>query len=113
MRLPCLFLVATSALFRVVSGVDSSHNCATIEVRREWRNLTSTERKAWIDASNCLNTRPRSGKLNPPVNTAVDYPGFFNQIVPINENSTYYDDLVYAYVSLLNLPHICLLNNTL
>ncbi|QRW26626.1 tyrosinase [Rhizoctonia solani] len=105
MRLPCLFLVATSALFHVVSGVGSSHTCATIEVRREWRNLTSTERKAWIDASNCLNTRPRSGKLNPPVNTAVDYPGFFNQIVPINENSTYYDDLVYAHMNLNPLIH--------
>ncbi|CEL62851.1 hypothetical protein RSOLAG1IB_10527 [Rhizoctonia solani AG-1 IB] len=94
-----------STLFQVAFGTSLSQTCTSIEVRKEWRNLTATERKAWIDATNCLSTRPRSGKLDPPLNTARDYPSILNQIAPVNENSSYYDDLVYAHMNLNPIIH--------
>ncbi|CAE6412815.1 unnamed protein product [Rhizoctonia solani] len=103
--LTCLSFFALHALLDLVSATNSSQTCTSIEVRKEWRNLSATERKAWIDAVNCLNTRPRSGKLNPPLNTAVNYPDIYNQIAPVNENSTYYDELVYAHMDLNPIIH--------
>ncbi|CAE6490437.1 unnamed protein product [Rhizoctonia solani] len=91
--------------FNLVSATHSSQTCTSIEVRKEWRNLTAAERKAWIEAVNCLSTRPRSGKLNPPLNTAVDYTGIYDQIAPVTENSTYYDDFVYAHMNLNPIIH--------
>ncbi|KAF8704623.1 Di-copper centre-containing protein, partial [Rhizoctonia solani] len=68
--------------------------CKKIEVRKEWRALSKSERKAWINAVNCLNQTPRSGKLSPPVNTSQHSP--FDFIVPASSGGTYYDELVYT-----------------
>ncbi|CAE6468194.1 unnamed protein product [Rhizoctonia solani] len=100
-----LTIFASSALIHVVSGADASKTCTSIEVRKEWRNLTVVERKAWVDAVNCLATKPRSGKLDPPLNVAVDYPAVYNQIAPVTENSTYYDELVYVHMNLNPVIH--------
>ncbi|EUC58866.1 tyrosinase, putative, partial [Rhizoctonia solani AG-3 Rhs1AP] len=98
--LASLSFLALHTLFDLVSATNSTQTCTSIEVRKEWRNLTAVERKAWIEAVNCLNTRPRSGKLNPPLNTVVDYSEIYDQIAPVTENSTYYDDFVYAHMDL-------------
>ncbi|CUA77666.1 hypothetical protein RSOLAG22IIIB_12759 [Rhizoctonia solani] len=77
--------------------------CSSLEVRREWRTFSKAERKGWIDAVNCLNKKPRTGKLQLPVDTQ-SYPESFH-IAPLNESSTYYDDLVYAHMNLNPLIH--------
>ncbi|CAE7195009.1 unnamed protein product [Rhizoctonia solani] len=71
-----------------------SGKCKSIEVRKEWRTLSKPEKKAWINAVNCLSRTPRSGKLNPPVNTSQYSP--FDFIVPVSPEGTYYDELVYT-----------------
>ncbi|CUA68023.1 hypothetical protein RSOLAG22IIIB_07703 [Rhizoctonia solani] len=76
--LSSLSTFALYTLFDLVSATNSTQTCTSIEVRKEWRNLTATERKAWIDAVN---------------------------IAPVTENSTYYDDLVYAHMDLNPIIH--------
>ncbi|KEP46101.1 tyrosinase tyrosinase: common central domain protein [Rhizoctonia solani 123E] len=103
--LTSLSFLALHTPFDLVSATNSTQTCTSIEVRKEWRNLTAVERKVWIDAVNCLNTRPRSGKLSPPLNTVVDYSEIYDQIAPVIENSTYYDDFVYAHMDLNPIIH--------
>ncbi|KDN46163.1 hypothetical protein RSAG8_04390, partial [Rhizoctonia solani AG-8 WAC10335] len=80
-----------------------SGKCKSIEVRKEWRTLSKPEKKAWINAVNCLNRTPKSGKLNPSVNTSQYSP--FDFIVPVSPEGTYYDELVYAHMNLNPLIH--------
>ncbi|KAG9093043.1 hypothetical protein FS749_015186 [Ceratobasidium sp. UAMH 11750] len=94
-------LAATVAL---AAGVDSSKKCSSLEVRKEWRALSKTERKNWIAAVNCLNKVPRSGKLNPPLNPASTGDPF-DLIAPMTNRSTYYDELVYAHMNLNPIIH--------
>lgn len=84
--------------------VPKANKCTSIEVRKEWRAFSRKEKKAWIDAVNCLNRTPRSGKLNPPVNTSNYSP--FDFIVPMSSEATYYDELVYAHMNLNPIIHI-------
>ncbi|KAB5588297.1 hypothetical protein CTheo_8261 [Ceratobasidium theobromae] len=92
-------LSLAASLVLALAADNSAHKCTSIEVRKEWRALTKTERKAWIDAVNCLSKVPRSRKLDPPINT-TSYPEIYDQIAPVTENSTYYDDLVYTHMNL-------------
>ncbi|CAE6451834.1 unnamed protein product [Rhizoctonia solani] len=87
------------------SGTSSlgSDKCKSIEVRKEWRSLSKSEKKAWVNAVNCLSRTPRSGKLNPPVNTSEHSP--FDFIVPVSPEGTYYDELVYTHMNLNPLIH--------
>ncbi|CAE6478122.1 unnamed protein product [Rhizoctonia solani] len=98
-------LTATLSLSALVAFVAAAEpqTCSSLEVRREWRTFSKAERKGWIDAVNCLNKKPRTGKLQLPVDTA-SYPENFH-IAPLNESSTYYDDLVYAHMNLNPLIH--------
>ncbi|CAE6475621.1 unnamed protein product [Rhizoctonia solani] len=95
------------ALFQVTSATDTSTlgsgKCKSIEVRKEWRTLSKPEKRAWIKAVNCLNRTPRSGKLNPPVNTSAY--SAFDFIVPVSPEATYYDELVYTHMNLNPLIH--------
>ncbi|KAF8758340.1 Di-copper centre-containing protein [Rhizoctonia solani] len=88
-----------SVLATFVAAAEPAQTCSSLEVRREWRTFSKAERKGWIDAVNCLNKKPRNGKLRPPVDTASYADAKFH-IAPLNESSTYYDDLVYIYHSL-------------
>ncbi|CEL62844.1 hypothetical protein RSOLAG1IB_10520 [Rhizoctonia solani AG-1 IB] len=88
----------------ILSSAPESGECKSIEVRKEWRALSRTERKSWINAVNCLNRTPRSGKLNPPVNTSAYSP--FDFIVPASPAGTYYDELVYTHMNLNPLIHL-------
>ncbi|CAE6448076.1 unnamed protein product [Rhizoctonia solani] len=103
-----IFLSSLSlALLQVTSASDTStlgsRKCKSIEVRKEWRTLSKPEKKAWIKAVNCLNRTPRSGKLNPPVNTSAY--SAFDFIVPVSPEATYYDELVYTHMNLNPLIH--------
>lgn len=102
-----MLLTLSLSMFQLASAADiatlSSGKCKRIEVRKEWRSLSKSKRKAWINAVNCLNRTPRSGKLNPPVNTSAHSP--FDFIVPPSSEGTYYDELVYTHMNLNPLIH--------
>jgi tyrosinase len=49
--------VKTTAAFSPQFNTRSS-NCTTVEVRKEWRNLTSAEQIAYLDAEICLMNLP-------------------------------------------------------
>ncbi|KAF8758781.1 Di-copper centre-containing protein [Rhizoctonia solani] len=88
-----------SILAGFVAAAKPAQTCPSLEVRREWRTFSKAERKGWIDAVNCLNKKPRTGKLRLPVDTeSYSEPQF--HIAPLNESSTYYDDLVYIHMNL-------------
>ncbi|CAE7231262.1 unnamed protein product [Rhizoctonia solani] len=96
--------LSLSTLVALVAAAKPSQKCSSLEVRREWRTFSKAERKAWIDATNCLNKKPRTGKLQPPIDTD-SYPDVGFHIAPVNESSTYYDDLVYAHMNLNPVIH--------
>ncbi|QRV90444.1 tyrosinase [Ceratobasidium sp. AG-Ba] len=91
-------------LAAVVSAGSSPRACSSLEIRKEWRSLSKPERKAWIDAVNCLGRAPRSGKLNPSFNTSSTG-SIFDTIAPVSEQSSYHDDLVYAHMNLNPIIH--------
>ncbi|GAB1517971.1 hypothetical protein RhiTH_001027 [Rhizoctonia solani] len=93
-----------SVLATFVAAAEPAQTCSSLEVRREWRTFSKAERKGWIDAVNCLNKKPRNGKLRPPVDTASYADAKFH-IAPLNESSTYYDDLVYIHMNLNPIIH--------
>ncbi|CAE6336679.1 unnamed protein product [Rhizoctonia solani] len=87
-----------SVLIAFVAAAEQAQTCSSLEVRREWRSFSKAERKAWIDAVNCLNKTPSNGKLNPPIDTENLELAY--HIAPFNASGTYYDDLVYAHMNL-------------
>ncbi|CCO31011.1 hypothetical protein BN14_05045 [Rhizoctonia solani AG-1 IB] len=94
------------ALLPVLSHAQYANKkeCTSLEVRREWRAFSKSERKAWIDANNCLNKKPSNGKLK----LEVDTDSFSNpawRIAPYNKSGSYYDDLIYAHMNLNPLIH--------
>ncbi|QRW27754.1 tyrosinase [Rhizoctonia solani] len=92
------------ALLPLVTRAQYARKCTSLEVRKEWRSFTKAERKAWIDATNCLNKRPSNGKLELEVDTnSFNNPAW--RIAPYNESGTYYDDLIYAHMNLNPLIH--------
>ncbi|KAJ1309454.1 hypothetical protein OPQ81_006230 [Rhizoctonia solani] len=97
-----LTALSLTALFALVSGAEKE--CTSIEVRKEWRQFSKEERKAWIQANNCLSKKPSNGKLILEVDTqSFDNPAW--RIAPYNESGSYYDDLVYAHMNLNPLIH--------
>ncbi|KAJ1309465.1 hypothetical protein OPQ81_006241 [Rhizoctonia solani] len=96
--------LSLSALATLAAAAKPTQTCSSLEVRREWRTFSKAERKGWIDAVNCLNKKPRTGKLKLPVDTQ-SYTSASFHIAPVNESSTYYDDLVYAHMNLNPIIH--------
>ncbi|KAB5589296.1 hypothetical protein CTheo_7266 [Ceratobasidium theobromae] len=97
-------LSVSFAILQCANAVSATRKCKSIEVRKEWRALSRKEKKAWIDAVNCLNRTPRSGNLKPPLNMS-DYP-FYDYIVPESPEGTYYDELVYVHMNLNPIIHL-------
>ncbi|CCO37770.1 tyrosinase, putative [Rhizoctonia solani AG-1 IB] len=92
------------ALLPVFSYAQDTNKCPSLEVRKEWRSFTKAERKAWIDANNCLNKKPSKGKLKLEVDTSsYNNPAF--HIPPYNASGSHYDDLVYAHMNLNPVIH--------
>ncbi|GAB1518015.1 hypothetical protein RhiTH_001072 [Rhizoctonia solani] len=74
------------ALLPLVTRAQYARKCTSLEVRKEWRSFTKAERKAWIDATNCLNKRPSNGKLELEVDTnSFNNPAW--RIAPYNEKA--------------------------
>ncbi|KDN35280.1 hypothetical protein RSAG8_11715, partial [Rhizoctonia solani AG-8 WAC10335] len=88
-----------STFVAFAAAAEPSQTCPSLEVRKEWRRLSKSERREWIDAVNCLNKKPRNGKLQPPIDTQ-SYSNVGFHIAPLNESSTYYDDPVCAHMNL-------------
>ncbi|GAB1518006.1 hypothetical protein RhiTH_001063 [Rhizoctonia solani] len=87
-------ILSLSSIIALAAAAKPAQKCSKLEVRKEWRTFSKAERKAWIGAVNCLNKKPRTGKLRLPVDTDSYSEAKFH-IAPLNESSTYYDDLVY------------------
>nr|GAT58376.1 di-copper centre-containing protein [Mycena chlorophos] len=66
--------------------------CKNPAVRKEWRSLTKTEQKNWINAVTCLAKKPHRPSLAPTVPIAESL------IPPINPNSSAYDDWAYVHM---------------
>lgn len=77
--------------------------CTNPEIRKEWRRFSKSEQAAWIKAVNCLNKKPRSGKLNPPIDLSQS--AYYNQIVPPSNDSSYWDELTYTHMNLNPVIH--------
>ncbi|CEL51520.1 hypothetical protein RSOLAG1IB_00055 [Rhizoctonia solani AG-1 IB] len=101
MKLATAFNISLLAAF--VAAAEQTQSCSSLEVRKEWRSFSKTERKAWVDAVNCLNKAPSNGKLTPPIDT--DSLELAYHIAPFNASGTYYDDLVYAHMNLNPVIH--------
>ncbi|KDN37431.1 hypothetical protein RSAG8_10166, partial [Rhizoctonia solani AG-8 WAC10335] len=99
-----LTALSFAALFVFASGAESDKECTTLEVRKEWRAFSKAERKAWIDATNCLNKKPSNGKLELVVD-AESSDNILNRVAPYNSSGTYYDDLIYAHMNMNSLIH--------
>ncbi|KAF9644191.1 Di-copper centre-containing protein [Thelephora ganbajun] len=78
----------------LVSAVVAYDGCFNPKVRREWRQLTPGERTEWIRAVNCLAALPHDPTLAPSV------PANVSLIPPVNQSSSFYDDLVYLHMDL-------------
>ncbi|KAI8822909.1 uncharacterized protein EV422DRAFT_522645 [Fimicolochytrium jonesii] len=88
----CLFPAAFAQRGSTDSSSGSSSNrlgsCTQPLVRREFRELSDTEKQAYIDASLCLRDRRRSPSL-----------------LPDSPSQTIYDDLVYVHMQFAALTH--------
>ncbi|KAH7318013.1 hypothetical protein B0J17DRAFT_773283 [Rhizoctonia solani] len=93
-----------AVLLASVNGAELARQCTSLEVRREWRAFSKTERKACINAVNCPNKTPSNGKLRPLIDTqSISDPAF--HIALVNKSVTCYDDLVYAQMNLNLVIH--------
>ncbi|QRW27742.1 tyrosinase [Rhizoctonia solani] len=97
-------ILSLSSIIALAAAAKPVQKCSKLEVRKEWRTFSKAERKAWIGAVNCLNKKPRTGKLRLPVDTDSYSEAKFH-IAPLNESSTYYDDLVYIHMNLNPIIH--------
>ncbi|KAG8791500.1 hypothetical protein FRC12_009031 [Ceratobasidium sp. 428] len=89
-----LFTVVSS-LESILAALDAStgkpRSCKKLRVRKEWRYLTDTQKRAYINAVKCLSDLPHSSDLKPTYATP--------SIPAFNPNSSKYDDFVYAHIS--------------
>lgn len=76
-----------------------ANRCDNPQIRKEWRTLSWSEQKAYMDAIKCLASLPHDNNLKPlvPLNTS--------QIPLVNPNSSYYDDFVYIHMDLNPIIH--------
>ncbi|KAG8732279.1 hypothetical protein FRC11_014696, partial [Ceratobasidium sp. 423] len=82
-------VAAVAALISSAVASPVARSCSTPYVRKEWRELSSTEQTNFITALKCLGDKPHS--------TLVPT-GFTSGIVDVNPSSSRYDDFVYAHM---------------
>ncbi|GAB1524697.1 hypothetical protein RhiTH_007851 [Rhizoctonia solani] len=85
----------TTLVFVALLPASLASKCKNPEIRKEWRRFSKAEQAEWIRAVNCLNKKPASGKLKPPIDlTKYEY---YDQIVPVSKSSSYQDELTYVW----------------
>ncbi|CAE6488706.1 unnamed protein product [Rhizoctonia solani] len=72
----------------------SSGKCSKPAKRREWRQLSRVEKKAFVDAVKCLQRPPKEGKATSSIAPTGDTPN----VPPYNSAASYFDDFVYAHI---------------
>ncbi|TBU33894.1 Di-copper centre-containing protein [Dichomitus squalens] len=80
--------------------------CTNPAVRKEWRTLSTIEKAAWIAAVKCLASLPHDPNLAPIVNRTI------SNIPPINNSSSYWDDLVYIHMDLNTRARFQIIHST-
>lgn len=87
MHFRTLLQLATAAVVVRAAAVPTilpRATCDTVEVRKEWRNLTSTEQQAYLDAAYCLVSLPsQTDTLFPNVtNRWMDFAAVHQNLTP-------------------------------
>lgn len=81
----------------LLGAAHASSGCDNPAQRKEWRMLSGAEKQSWVDAFNCLAELPHDASHSPTV-LATDIP-------PVDESSSYYDDIVYLHMDLNHHVH--------
>jgi tyrosinase len=76
----------------LIANVDAT--CVNPSVRREWRQLSTDERTAWISAVKCLSALPHDSALTPSVDPTISL------IPAVNATSSFWDDISYMHMDL-------------
>ncbi|KAG7451672.1 Di-copper centre-containing protein [Guyanagaster necrorhizus] len=82
------------------SGQDSASDhsqgngtkCLNPSIRKEWRSLTDDEKADFISSIKCLAHMPHDPKLSPTVKP--------DDIPPVNDTSSYWDDISYIHMDM-------------
>ncbi|EUC60359.1 tyrosinase tyrosinase: common central domain protein [Rhizoctonia solani AG-3 Rhs1AP] len=93
----------TALVFAALLPASLAGKCKNPEIRKEWRRFSRAEQAEWIRAVNCLNKKPASGKLVPPVDLSKYE--YYDQIVPVTKDSSYQDELTYVHMNLNPIIH--------
>ncbi|CAE6356956.1 unnamed protein product [Rhizoctonia solani] len=96
-------LSLTTLVFVALLPASLASKCKNPEIRKEWRRFSKAEQTEWIRAVNCLNKKPASGKLKPPINLSKYE--YYDQIVPVSNSSSYQDELTYVHMNLNPVIH--------
>nr|GAT58369.1 di-copper centre-containing protein [Mycena chlorophos] len=83
-----VFVLLVSLVFAVFVNA----KCENPAVRKEWRTLSTAEKAEWIRSVKCLANLPHDPALTPSV------PVNISNIVPVDVNGSYYDDIVYMHM---------------
>nr|GAT51082.1 di-copper centre-containing protein [Mycena chlorophos] len=90
-----VFVLVLSFLVAFAGAMATSNSqCRKPAVRKEWRSLTRSEQKDWIDSVKCLARLPHDPAFKPTVPLAE------STIPPVNPKTSAYDDWVYMHMDL-------------
>ncbi|KAG9120199.1 hypothetical protein FRC07_004393, partial [Ceratobasidium sp. 392] len=92
MHLSALIPLFVAIISTISVLAEYSEKCGDgdIRIRKEWRDLSDSEKKAYVKALKCLDSQPHTSKLKPSGAT----PG----IPPMSAGVSHYDDFVYAHM---------------
>ncbi|KAF2853058.1 monooxygenase [Plenodomus tracheiphilus IPT5] len=76
MHLPCLYLLG------LCLSSSSAASCRHPPKRLEWRQLSPPQKKAYLDAVQCLTTKPAISAINGTINRFDDYMAVHNSQTP-------------------------------
>ncbi|PBK84708.1 Di-copper centre-containing protein [Armillaria gallica] len=96
--LALLATVATANDGGNLGARDAEHGgCRNPSVRKEWRSLTDDEKADWISSIKCLAHLPHNPNLSPTVKP--------DDIPPVNETGSYWDDISYMHMDMNFVIH--------
>ncbi|CAE7097944.1 unnamed protein product [Rhizoctonia solani] len=99
MKVSSIFSVAALFLGALATDLDVDHDakggkCTKPTVRKEWRQFSRKEKKAFVDAVKCLQEPPKYGKATSSIAPTGDTPN----VPPYDSSASYFDDFVYAHI---------------
>ncbi|KEP50120.1 tyrosinase tyrosinase: common central domain protein [Rhizoctonia solani 123E] len=89
-----LALCALAADMSVDLNATIGGKCSQPAERKEWRQLSREEKKAFVDAVKCLQRPPKYGKAT----SSIVPTGYTPGIPAYNNSTSTFDDIVYAHI---------------